>query len=287
MKLKSPHITMAQEDLRQMQIIQLEMLLEVDRICKKHNIRYCIIAGTFLGAVRHKGFIPWDDDIDVAMLRPEYERFCKVCEKELDNSRFYLQNHKNTSGYRWGYGKIRRVGTEFIRKGQEHMPYPTGVFIDIFPLDNVPDNILLRRFHNMCCTVIRKMQWSAVGAKSDKNIFMRGIYSLISIIPKGFIFLLYDLLVKSSNKKYTQMVRILTFPTPNNGHYGYYRKWYTELKDIKFEGFYFPGPKDYHGYLTFKFGNYKQFPPVENRRGHTFTKYKLIKIDKEDLMPRL
>ncbi|OOM79970.1 LicD family protein [Clostridium sp. BL-8] len=274
---------MSPEDLRQMQLIQLEMLLEVERICKKCNIKYCIIAGTLLGAVRHKGYIPWDDDADVAMLRGEYEKFCKACETELDTTRFYFQNHLNTPGYRWGYGKIRRVGTEFIRKGQEHMPYKSGVFIDIFPLDNVPNNVYIRKIHNFACTVIRKMLWSAVGAKCDKNMLMRCIYMLISIVPRNLIFSLYNKLMIVSNKKNTEMVRILTFPTPDNGYYGYYKRWYMELQNIEFEGYYFPGPKDYDGYLTFKFGNYKELPPIEQRQGHSFNRYKLVPVEIEQV----
>jgi lipopolysaccharide cholinephosphotransferase len=200
---------------------------------------------------------------------------------------FFLQTHSNTHGYRWGYGKIRRVGTEFVRKGQEHMPYPTGVFIDIFPLDNVPDNIYVRRIHNLACTVIRKMLWSAVGAKSDKNVIMRGIYHCISLFPRNFVFLLYNSLMRESNKKSTQMVRILTFPTPDNGYYGYYRRWYVELKDIKFEGHYFPGPKDYDEYLTFKFGNYHEFPPLEERNGHAASRYRLSPSEKGKLNPKV
>ena len=128
------------ESLRQLQMIELELLLEVDRICKKCGIHYNIIAGTMLGAVRHGGFIPWDDDADVAFLRPEYERFRAACRTELDTGRFYFQDHTVTSGYRWGYGKLRRKGTIFLREHQEHMPYEQGVFIDIFPLDAVPED---------------------------------------------------------------------------------------------------------------------------------------------------
>ncbi len=80
------------EMLKQIQEIELEMLLEVDRICKENNIKYSIIGGTLLGAVRHGGFIPWDDDADVAMLRPEYEKFCSIIDAKLDSSRFYFQN---------------------------------------------------------------------------------------------------------------------------------------------------------------------------------------------------
>lgn len=268
--------TMPPKDLRKMQLIQLEMLLEVDRICKKHNIKYCIIAGTLLGAVRHKGFIPWDDDVDVAFLRPEYEKFCKVCENELDEEKFFLQTHSNTKEYRWGYGKIRRVGTKFIRKGQEHMNYTTGVFIDVFPLDNAPDNPTIRKLHNLVCTMIRKMLWSKVGARSDKSIFMRLFYSCITIISKNFIFYTYDILRNLSNRKETKIVRILTFPTPDNGYNGYYKKWYEELENIEFEGHFFPAPKEYDEYLTFKFGNYHKLPPIEERQGHSFVRYKLL-----------
>ena len=92
------------ESLRNLQMIELEMLLELDRICKKHHIHYTVIAGTMLGAIRHEGFIPWDDDADVAMLRPEYDRFRKACQTDLDEERFYFQDHTVTEGYRWGYG---------------------------------------------------------------------------------------------------------------------------------------------------------------------------------------
>lgn len=272
---------MSQKDLRKMQSIQLEMLLEVHRICKKHNIKYSIIAGTFLGAVRHGGYIPWDDDADIAMLRDEYERFCKVCESELDSSKFYLQTHVNTSGYRWGYGKIRRKGTAFVRSGQEHMPYPTGVFIDIFPLDHVPENYILRWIHNGACTVVRKMLWAPVGKKTDKKASIRCIYRLVDLIPERVIFGIYDVLKMISNRKESKLVRILTFPTPNNGVYGYYKKWYTELEEIEFEGYKFPGPKDYDGYLTFKFKNYQQLPHVEERKVHQASFYDLSLTYKE------
>ena len=109
---------LSKKELRDVQLIELEMLIEVDRICRKCGIKYCISAGTMLGAVRHGGFIPWDDDADVAFLRPEYEKFRKACETELDTDKFYFQDYRNTKGYRWGYGKLRRKGTEFIRLNQ-------------------------------------------------------------------------------------------------------------------------------------------------------------------------
>ena len=104
-----PQIELDPETLRNLQLVELELLVEVDRICRAHDIPYCIIAGTLLGAVRHGGFIPWDDDADVAMLRADYERFRDACKTELDPAKYYFQDHTVTPGFRWGYGKLRRA----------------------------------------------------------------------------------------------------------------------------------------------------------------------------------
>lgn len=269
---------MGDEDLRKMQIIQLGMLKEVDRICKKHNIKYCIIAGTLLGAVRHGGYIPWDDDADIAMLREEYDKFCKVCEQELNQNKFYFQNHKNTKGYRWGYGKLRRKGTTFIRKGQEHMPYESGVFIDIFPLDSVPNSKSMRKIYDCGCTIVRKILWSAVGAKTEENMFIKKIYIILAIIPLNVVFKLYEFLRKIGSIRESEWVRILTFPTPKNNFWGYHKVWYEELEDIVFEKHVFPATRNYEDYLYFKFGNYNEFPPLEERKIHTASYYNFDNI---------
>lgn len=262
--------------LRQIQMIQLEMLIEVDRICKKCEIHYNIIAGTLLGAVRHAGYIPWDDDADVAFLRSEYERFREACKTELDKSRFYFQDHRNTKGYRWGYGKIRRKNTLFLREYQEHMPYMQGVFIDIFPLDAVPDNYFLRTMKNFECFCVRKILWSKVGKIAEKSFIKRQIYWLLDKIPLEKVFSYYNRMIYKANQKNTKMVRILMFPTPNR-EYGYYRIWYENSIDIIFEGKIFQGIKDFHIYLSFKFGNYMELPPMINRKTHPVTKLKLLK----------
>ena len=262
------------ETLRKIQLVQLEMLEEVDRICRKCGIRYNIIAGTLLGAVRHGGYIPWDDDADVALLRPEYEKFCTVIKKELDTERFYFQDNRHTKGYRWGYGKLRRRNTLFLREHQEHMPYRQGVFIDIFPLDGVPDNYLLRSIKNFECFCVRKILWSKVGQVAATSELKRWWFGVLAKIPEKTIWKHYNIMVLCANRRKTKMVRILMFPTPNR-EWGYYRFWYEDSMDIEFEGKVFRGIKDYDGYLHFKFGDYMTLPSSDKRKGHPISRLKV------------
>lgn len=264
-----------QKTLRKIQMIQLEMLVEVDRICKLCGIHYNIIAGTLLGAVRHGGYIPWDDDADVALLRPEYEKFRKACRKHLDRSRFYFQDHRNTPGYRWGYGKLRRKNTLFLRENQEHMPYEQGIFIDIFPLDGVPDNYILRSLKSAQCFCVRKILWARVGKVADKSFWKRQWFALLDKIPERVIFRYYHGMIRQAGKKKTRMVRILTFPTPNE-EWGYYRCWYENSTDTEFEGIIFQGIKDYDSYLSFKFVSYMELPPEEKRKVHPVSQLELL-----------
>ncbi len=263
------------QTLRQIQMIQLEMLTEVDRICRKCGIKYNIIAGTLLGAVRHGGYIPWDDDADVALLRPEYEKFRQAVKLELDTSRFYFQDHRRTKGYRWGYGKLRRKGTLFLRENQEHMPYKQGIFIDIFPLDGVPDNYLLRAVKNFQCFCVRKILWSEVGKIGEQHYWKRQWYALLSRIPEEAVWRYYHKMIVHAGRKNTKMVRILMFPTPNRA-YGYWRKWYEDSQSVTFEGKTFQGIRDYDGYLSFKFGNYMELPPVSMRKIHPVSRLRVL-----------
>lgn len=268
-------LELTKKQLRQLQFVQLELLMEVDRICKKCGIKYNIIAGTLLGAIRHGGYIPWDDDADVAFLRPEYEKFRKACKNELDRTKFYFQDHRNTKGYRWGYGKLRRKNTLFLREHQEHMPYQQGVFIDIFPLDGVPDNYFLRSIKNFECFCVRKLLWSKVGKSADSNFWICQIYKLLDRIPEHIIIRYYNNMIRNANQNQTRMVRILMFPTPNN-EWGYYRCWYENSTDVVFEEKVFRGIKDYDSYLSFKYGDYMKLPPTEKRKMHPVSAFELM-----------
>ena len=265
----------SEEELKEIQTIQKEMIQEVDRICRKNNIHYNMVGGTMLGAVRHKGYIPWDDDADIGFLRHEYEKFRKACQTDLDTSRFYMQDIRDTKGYRWGYGKLRRKGTEFIRLNQEFMPYEQGIFIDLMPFDNVPDGFICQKLHFVQCFLLRKFLWSEVGSRTEEKPLLRGLYKVMNKVPRERLVVYYQNLIDRFKGKKTRLVRILTFPTPKKV-YGYKREWYTDLTRYPFDELLLPGAKDYDGYLTAKYKDYMQLPPMEKRKVHPISKLKLL-----------
>ncbi len=278
-KMKKSRYILSEEELSLLHEIELELIEEVDRICKKCNIKYNMVGGTMLGAIRHRGFIPWDDDADIGFLRSEYEKFRKACETELDKERFYIQDIRDTDGYRWGYGKLRRKNTKFVRLNQEFMPYEQGVFIDLMPFDNIPDGRVIRKLHFVSCFIMRKILWSEVGIKVEKKYWKRQLYSIVHKVTKNNYVKLYQGLVNYSMRlENTHQVRILTFPTPNSV-YGYDREWYTELSEYGFERLLLPGVKDYDGYLKVKYKNYMDLPPIEKRKVHPISELQLIKYD--------
>ena len=267
---------MTQEELHKLQEIEMELLQEVDRICRKYKIHYNMVGGTMLGAIRHGGYIPWDDDADLGFLRTEYEKFRRICQTELNTEKYYFQEIRDTEGYRWGYAKLRKKNTKFVRLGQEFMPYEQGVFIDLFPLDNVPDNRLLRKVHFFSCFLLRKFLWSEVGCRTEKNKMIRELYGIMHLVPRKVLISWYELLIRMNARHKTELVRILTFPTPKNT-YGFYRKWFLKQARYHFGNITLTGAKDYEGYLKHKFGDYMELPPESERKVHPISELKLEK----------
>ena len=267
--------------LQRLQMVELEILTEIDRICRKNKINYSLTGGTLLGAVRHGGFIPWDDDADISMLRCEYQKFQKACQMDLDEKRFYFQDIDNTAGYRWGYGKIRRKGTVFLREKQECMPYEQGVWVDVFPRDGIPDKRISRAVHKFCCFAVRKIMWAPIGKRVTKNKCEKTAYKILSIIPESLMKKTYKKLVEASNgNKRTELVRTLTFPLPNHLK-GYQRSWYTAYEQIGFEGREFMVESSYKEWLVAEFGDYMELPPVEKRKVHPATQLKLVTLEEK------
>ena len=127
-------------NLRKVQNAELDILKEFIEICRKINVRYYVIDGTLLGAVRHQGFIPWDDDIDIGMFREDYEKFVALAPQVLPECLF-LQTYRTDEEYYRNSGKIRNSNTTMIETVVKDLRMNHGVFIDIFPLDNYPTNM--------------------------------------------------------------------------------------------------------------------------------------------------
>lgn len=252
-------------ELARLQQIELEMLIEVDRICKKHNIAYELDGGTLLGAIRHKGFIPWDDDIDIRMMQTEYERFRKACGADLDHERFFLQDYTTDPNYRWGYGKLLLKNTRFERYHQEMLTMRRGIFLDIFNCVGMPEQGIKKRWFNFRCFLLRKAGYAPIGAKYDKNVLYRFLYRVMRLIPLEKIRAGFEKINHEFDGKDTKYVR-----TP--GWYyrqedqGYLRRWMNERTGVTFEGHVFPAPRDYDGYLKQLYGDdYMTPPPVEKQ----------------------
>ena len=264
----------AGEDFRKLQLLELDLLLELDRVCRENHITYQIWAGTQLGAVRHKGFIPWDDDADIVMLREEYEKFRRVAD-QLNPDICFFQDHYNDPDYRWQYGKLRRTGTKYIRLGQEHIKCKTGVFIDVFPLDDVPISTLGQMVQDFHCFLLRKILWSEVGKYNEKGI-LKAWYSLLSKIPVDFAFKQIERYAKRSRNTTNNKVRTLCYTSigklyykhPIKERYGMPKKWFQKTKPFEFEGHMLFGLEDYDEYLRFSYGNYMVLPPEEQRAQH-------------------
>lgn len=251
-------------NLRRLQLVELEMLEEVDRICRLHDITYIIDAGTLLGAVRHGGFIPWDDDIDIRMYRTEYDKFCELCKKELDG-KFFLQTYETDLGYLWGYARILRNGTSYTRKDHGAVRSKNGIFIDIFPNDNLPDEMPGKIYCTAVSWICRKLLYSCVGKKHAKSGLSRIGFWLLNVFPEKWGHYGMEHLVKKYRKKSTELVRCFGWGSKEETE-GFRKKWLLETKDIQFEGLTVKAPLDTQGFLEYSFGKDFMTPPPESER---------------------
>jgi lipopolysaccharide cholinephosphotransferase len=256
---------LSKEELRRLQLTELELLCEVDRICRKNGIRYTLCAGTLLGAIRHKGFIPWDDDADVAFLPEDYEKFFKACKRDLNKEKFFLQDYRTDPYYRWGYAKLRRNNSAYIRENQEHMKYHSGICIDLFTLNYVPDNHILRVLYHGVFFVIRKILYSEAGRVSEKNELIRNIYKLLSKIPRDFVFKIANLLVYN---KPSELVNGLYYPSAKTCRYGIPLRCLQNSVTVEFENHEFMAMEGYEEVLSMAYGDYMTPPDEKNRESH-------------------
>jgi len=259
--------------IKKLQNVMFEILLEFDRICKKNNIKYQLFAGTLLGSIRHKGFIPWDDDIDICLLRKEYNRFIEVCKTDLD-SKYFLQTYETDKHWPRQFAKIRKNNTLLLEDSVSDYDIHHGIFIDVFPLDNVFPNTFIGKMQQKILFIMTKI--SLIRIKKicmNREGFMEKflclfIHPFSKIIPKYWLDLLQTKIAIMFQKQETEYVAHLTCG----------KEVYMNIKDVYdvidgiFNDHIFPIPKNYDKVLTGIFGNYMKPPPIEERGSHNFIK---------------
>lgn len=254
---------------------QLEILIEVDRICRKHNIRYYLVGGTLLGAIRHKGFIPWDDDIDIAMVRKDYERFKEIALQEM-NKKYFYQDLDTDPYYGNTYAKIRINNTKYIEKVNSNNKAHCGIFIDIFPIDYYNEKY---KFTFKRILFYRMMLLLKTKTKIDANTLVKKIELLILKIAKTFY--TKEKLIKKINQLINKCSQgtsnMISYSTNYFNKTHYLEKWYDEVIDLEFENHKFMGTKYYDEYLTYVYGDYMELPPIEKRVTHS-----VVEIEYDD-----
>lgn len=240
--------------LRKHQVRMLEILIEVDKICQKHNIKYWLDGGTLLGAVRHGGFIPWDDDLDIAVMHNDYERMLDVLNKELP-SNMKVQCHNTDSTFCSYFAKVRDLNSEIIENGYREYKY-NGIYIDIFPMRKINKYLSFISYYcNKCLLeplLVRDNPKEKFNFK--KRAFAYNFCKFIFSFLKIFNTFCY-------NKKI-------------NYDYGTYFTNNSNISDIfplthlKFEGIEFNVPGNYKDYLRNCYKDYEKLPDIDSIRNH-------------------
>lgn len=263
---------MTNEDLRMLQLTQLEILNEVDRICKLHNIKYYLDSGTLLGAIRHKGFIPWDDDLDICMLRNDYIKFQSVVESECFNDKYEFQCWHNDKYYGLPFGKMLKKNSTFVCKDNEFTKAKKKIFIDIFPVDCIPDNKWNRIFQKISLDILSrgikaKLNYSPWNNKNGVDIKKKSCFNIIKLllipIPSTTLVNLYE---KISTYYNSGKCHLLGWNSPEKwGEITSIASLFDKTELVPFENDLFPAFADYDLYLKSLYGNYHELPPLEKR----------------------
>ena len=242
---------------------QLSILKEIDRVCKKNNIEYCLAYGSCLGAIRHHGFIPWDDDIDIYMMIDDYIRFLDLQSEFPDN--LFIQTYKTDPDYGLLIGRVRDSKTTMIETSEVNLDINHGVFVDVYPLYNVPISPLKHKisvYEAMLCKLL-------LYGRSPQNrgeLMKIGSSVILGIIPHAIRpFLVLKIHKKLIKRKPTGYVS--TFYGDGTNWY-FPIEWFVPYCYVQFETNLFPVPSHFGEYLHKQYGDYMKLPPVDKRTVH-------------------
>ena len=268
------------KQMKELWAIELDLLAEFDRVCKKYDLRYSATGGTMLGVIRHQGFIPWDDDIDLMMLRDDYERLCHIASQEFKHPYFFQTEYSDPGSLR-RHAQLRNSETTAIREVEEkwHYPFNQGIFIDIFPVDAVIDDSDLFQKQYQEAMALRasyteKAKWNVryhEGPNPVKNVVKGVVRSLNnSLFKKKYDYLkdyrAFENVCARYNNEETKYLSLLSFQFDNPKHYKTREGW----KNIVYKDFEFmqmPVTSDYDEILTIQYGDYMKMQKVSTIHG--------------------
>jgi lipopolysaccharide cholinephosphotransferase len=255
------------EILKKLHAVEIELLDEFVRICKLYNLEYFLIGGTLLGAIRHEGFIPWDDDIDIGMPRDDFEKFIDLCESELKNI-YYIKSYRTSNAYWIPFIKMCKSNTLFIEKKNLSLENEkNGIFIDIFSYDNIFNVGIIQKTQSFIIEKIRAaIQTKIWIEKEEKKNFLK---HLINILFN------FKVLQKWQQKMMIGIIKNKSFYQINwGGKYGFKKEtFHTNILyptvEALFEGKYYRIPNQWDKYLTQIYGaGYMEIPSPEKREDH-------------------
>ena len=246
--------------LRDLQLQEVELLRELARRCEAWSLRWYVLGGTLIGAARHQGFVPWDDDIDVGMPRPDYERFASLVASARD-PRFVWQSAATEAAYPFAYGKLLLAGSGLVDPSVAHLPLRRGAFIDVFPLDGAPSPGLGRWVQRIGL----KLAVTALGSPLRRP-GVRGVAALpLRLVPRSLA-----LAVLAGLARRHAFDRSPATVNPA-GAWGYARECqprerFEPAARLRFEGLDVAAPRRWRDYLARVYGDWERLPPAAERR---------------------
>lgn len=250
-------------NLRKLQLRQLEILKDIDMLCKKHDIKYSLAWGTALGAVRHSGFIPWDDDIDICMKPIEYQKFLEISKTELPN-KYFLQNFNTERYSNIFWTKIRENNTSSLPVDMVNYENHWGICVDVFPLMPLKKpkmSIKKRIYFKIMTSMVTKNIYEQSNIKNLNNVILKFIPRNIQLFLFNYTFeKLYELKDYNFFTDFTNKTKINKFI--------FEQSIFSEIEFIEYEKLEFPIMKKYDKYLTICYNDYMKIPELNERIDH-------------------